>query len=135
MILTDDQRAVRDMAREFTKNELAPHAGAWDEAIAQHQSFANMLADIHTRLNAPRLLTLRAAGRRTQGVACLSDASQAKLYASEMAEFVCSKAIQIHGGDGFLEDYPVERHYRDARVTQIYEGTSEVQRMLIARSL
>ena len=135
MILTDDQRAVRDMAREFAQNELAPHAGAWDKPIAQHQSIANMLADMHTRLNAARLLTLHAAALRTQGVACLSEASQAKLYASKMAEFVCSKAIQIHGGYGFLEDYPVERHYRDARITQIYEGTSEVQRMLIARSL
>ena len=131
MILTDDQRAVRDMAREFAQKELAPHAGAWDKPIAQHQS----IADMHTRLNTARLLTLHAAGPRTQGVACLSEASQAKLYASEMAEFVCSKAIQIHGGHGFLEDYPVERHHRDARVTQIYEGTSEVQRMLIARSL
>ena len=135
MILTDDQRAVRDMAREFAKNELAPHAGAWDKAIAQHQSIANMLADMHTRLNAAQPLTLHAAALRTQGVACLSEASQAKFYASEMAEFVCAKAIQIHGGYGFLEDYPVERYYRDARVTQIYEGTSEVQRMLIARSL
>ena len=98
MILTDDQRAVRDMAREFAQNELAPHAGAWDKASAQHQSIANMLADMHTRLNAARLLTLHAASLRTQGSACLSEASQAKLYASEMAEFVCSKAIQIHGG-------------------------------------
>jgi acyl-CoA dehydrogenase len=72
---------------------------------------------------------------RTEGLPCLSEASQAKLYASELAEWVCSKAIQIHGGYGYLEDYPVERHYRDARITQIYEGTSEVQRMVIARSL
>jgi alkylation response protein AidB-like acyl-CoA dehydrogenase len=66
---------------------------------------------------------------------CLSEASQAKLFASEMAERVCSQAIQSHGGYGYLEDYPVERHYRDARITQIYEGTSEVQRMVIARQL
>lgn len=66
---------------------------------------------------------------------CLSEASQAKLYASEMAERVCSDAIQIHGGYGYLQDYPVERHYRDARITQIYEGTSEVQRMVIARNV
>jgi alkylation response protein AidB-like acyl-CoA dehydrogenase len=72
---------------------------------------------------------------RDAGLPCLSEASQAKLYASELAEWVCSKAIQIHGGYGYLEDYPVERFYRDARITQIYEGTSEVQRMVIAREL
>ncbi len=103
--------------------------------IIEHQSIANMLADMHTRLNAARLLILHAARMRDEGLPCLSEASQAKLYASELAEWVCSKAIQIHGGYGYLEDYPVERHYRDARITQIYEGTSEVQRMLIARGL
>jgi alkylation response protein AidB-like acyl-CoA dehydrogenase len=123
-------RAAFDAAVAYAKERKQ-----FDKPIAQHQSIANMLADMHTRLNAARLLTLHAADLRTQGVACLSEASQAKLYASEAAEFVCSKAIQIHGGYGFLEDYPVERHYRDARITQIYEGTSEVQRMLIARGL
>ena len=103
--------------------------------IAEHQSIANMLADMHTRISAARLLILHAARMRTEGLPCLSEASQAKLYASELAEWVCSKAIQIHGGYGYLEDYPVERYYRDARITQIYEGTSEIQRMLIARSL
>jgi len=103
--------------------------------LIEHQSIGNMLADMHTRLNAARHLVMHAARLRTQGVPCLSEASQAKLYASELAEWVCSKAIQIHGGYGYLEDYPVERHYRDARVTQIYEGTSEVQRLLIARNL
>jgi alkylation response protein AidB-like acyl-CoA dehydrogenase len=103
--------------------------------IAEHQSIANMLADMHTRINAARMLILHAARMRTEGMRCLSEASQAKLYASELAEWVCSKAIQIHGGYGYLEDYPVERHYRDARITQIYEGTSEIQRMLIARNL
>ena len=94
-----------------------------------------MLADMHTRINAARLLILHAARMRTEGLPCLSEASQAKLFASELAEWVCSKAIQIHGGYGYLEDYPVERYYRDARITQIYEGTSEIQRMLIARNL
>ena len=94
-----------------------------------------MLADMHTRINAARLLILHAARMRTEGIPCLSEASQAKLYASELAEWVCSKAIQIHGGYGYLQDYPVERYYRDARITQIYEGTSEIQRMLIARGL
>jgi alkylation response protein AidB-like acyl-CoA dehydrogenase len=103
--------------------------------LAEHQSIANYLADMHTRINAARLLILHAARMRTEGIPCLSEASQAKLYASELAEWVCSKAIQIHGGYGFLQDYPVERHYRDARITQIYEGTSEIQRMLIARGL
>lgn len=103
--------------------------------IAEHQSIANMLADMHTRMNAARLLIIHAAQLRSQGQSCLSEASQAKLFASEVAEFVCSKAIQIHGGYGYLEDYEVERHYRDARITQIYEGTSEIQRMVIAREL
>ncbi len=103
--------------------------------IVEHQSIANMLADMHTRINAARLLVLHAARMRTEGLPCLSEASQAKLYASELAEWVCSKAIQIHGGYGYLEDYPVERYYRDARITQIYEGTSEIQRLVIAREL
>ena len=103
--------------------------------IVEHQSIANMLADMHTRINAARLMIHHAARMRTEGVPCLSEASQAKLYASELSEWVCSKAIQIHGGYGYLEDYPVERYYRDARITQIYEGTSEIQRMLIARNL
>jgi len=103
--------------------------------IAEHQSIANMLADMHTRLNAAHLLVLHAARLRAAGTPCLSEASQAKLFASEMAEWVCSKAIQVHGGYGYVKDYAVERHYRDARVTQIYEGTSEIQRMLIARAL
>jgi alkylation response protein AidB-like acyl-CoA dehydrogenase len=103
--------------------------------LVEHQSIANYLADMHTRINAARLLILHAARMRTEGIPCLSEASQAKLYASELAEWVCSKAIQIHGGYGYLADYPVERHYRDARITQIYEGTSEIQRLLIARNL
>ena len=105
------------------------------KAIAEHQSIANMLADMHMQINAARHMMLYAARLRTAGQPCLSEASQAKLFASEMAEKVCSMAIQVHGGYGYLEDYAVERHYRDARITQIYEGTSEVQRMLIARQL
>jgi alkylation response protein AidB-like acyl-CoA dehydrogenase len=103
--------------------------------LVEHQAIANMLADMHTRLNAAHLLVLHAARLRSEGAPCLSEASQAKLFASEMAEFVCSKAIQVHGGYGYIEDFPVERHYRDARITQIYEGTSEIQRLLIAREL
>jgi alkylation response protein AidB-like acyl-CoA dehydrogenase len=103
--------------------------------LIEHPPIAGYLADMHTRINAARLLILHAARLRSEGQPCLSEASQAKLYASELAEWVCSKAIQVHGGYGYLHDYPVERHYRDARITQIYEGTSEIQRMVIARDL
>ncbi|HIE1390823.1 TPA: acyl-CoA dehydrogenase family protein [Pseudomonas aeruginosa] len=103
--------------------------------IIEHQSVANLLADMHTQLNATRLLILHAARLKSVGLPCLSEASQAKLFASEMAERVCSHAVQIHGGYGYLEDYPVEKYYRDARITQIYEGSSEIQRLLIAREL
>jgi alkylation response protein AidB-like acyl-CoA dehydrogenase len=105
------------------------------QPIRQHQSIANMLADMDTRIHAARLMVLHAARLRSANAPCLKEASQAKLFASELAEAVCSDAIQIHGGYGFLEDYPVARHYRDARITQIYEGTSEVQRLVIARAL
>jgi alkylation response protein AidB-like acyl-CoA dehydrogenase len=106
----------------------------FSQPIAEFGSIGNMLADMQMSINAARLLTHHAARLRTQGLPCLTEACQAKLFASEMAERVCSKAIQIHGGYGYLEDYAVERHYRDARVTQIYEGTSEIQRLVIARS-
>src|SRR5690606_8862319 len=103
--------------------------------IAEYQAISHTLADMETRLNAARLLVHHAARLRMAGAPCISEASQAKLFASETAEWVCSKAIQIHGGYGYLEDYPVERHYRDARVTQIYEGTSEIQKIVIARNI
>jgi alkylation response protein AidB-like acyl-CoA dehydrogenase len=107
----------------------------FDRPIGEFGSIGNMLADMETSINAARMLTLHAARLRGAGESCLSEACQAKLYASEMAERVCSKAIQVHGGYGYLEDYEVERHYRDARITQIYEGTSEIQRLVIARAL
>ena len=107
----------------------------FDRPIAEFGSIGAMLADMETSINAARLLTHHAARMRTAEVPCLLEACQAKLCASEMAERVCSKAIQIHGGYGYLEDYAVERHYRDARITQIYEGTSEIQRLVIARGL
>ncbi len=107
----------------------------FDKPIGEHQSIANLLADMHTQINAARLLTLHAARLRSAGQPCLPEASQAKLFASEMAERVCSKALQVHGGYGYLEDFPVQRYYRDARITQIYEGASEIQRLLIAREL
>jgi alkylation response protein AidB-like acyl-CoA dehydrogenase len=107
----------------------------FDRPIGEFGSIGNMLADMETSINAARMLTLHAARLRSAGESCLSEACQAKLYASEMAEKVCTKAIQIHGGYGYLEDYSVERFYRDARITQIYEGTSEIQRLVIAREL
>ncbi len=123
-------RAALDAALAYAKER-----NQFGKKIVEHQSVGNMLADMHTRINAARLMILHAAKMRDVGLPCLSEASQAKLYASELAEWVCSKAIQIHGGYGYLEDYPVERYYRDARITQIYEGTSEIQRMVIAREL
>ena len=123
-------RAAFEAALAYAKDRTQ-----FGKKLVEHQSIANMLADMHTRINAARLLILHAARLRTEGIACLSEASQAKLYASELAEEVCTHAIQIHGGYGYLRDYPVERHYRDARITQIYEGTSEIQRLLIARNL
>lgn len=108
---------------------------AFGRPIVEHQAVAFKLADMATQIEAARLMVLHAAQLRDAGQPCLSQASMAKLFASEMAEKVCSDAIQIHGGYGYLADYPVERIYRDVRVTQIYEGSSEVQRMVIARGL
>ncbi len=103
--------------------------------INQHQAIAFRLADMATQIEAAHQLVLSAARLRDAGVPCLKEACMAKLFASEMAERVCSDAIQIHGGYGYLTDFPVERIYRDVRVCQIYEGTSDVQRMVIAREL
>jgi alkylation response protein AidB-like acyl-CoA dehydrogenase len=88
-----------------------------------------------TALDAARQLVWHAAVLRDAGQPCLKEASMAKLFASEMAERVCSDAIQIHGGYGYVADFPVERIYRDVRVCQIYEGTSDIQRMVIGRAL
>ncbi|MBP2312903.1 acyl-CoA dehydrogenase [Azospirillum soli] len=103
--------------------------------IIQHQAVAFRLADMATRVEAARQLVLHAASLRDAGEPCLKEAAMAKLYASEMAERVCSDAIQIHGGYGYLNDFPVERIYRDVRVCQIYEGTSDIQRLVISRAL
>jgi alkylation response protein AidB-like acyl-CoA dehydrogenase len=123
-------RAAFEAALAYAKSRRQ-----FDRPIAEFGSIGNMLADMHTAINSARLLTHHAAKLRGAALPCLSEACQAKLAASEMAERVCSNAIQIHGGYGYLEDYNVERHYRDARITQIYEGTSEIQRLLIARTL
>ncbi|MBV9554428.1 MAG: acyl-CoA dehydrogenase family protein [Alphaproteobacteria bacterium] len=108
---------------------------AFGQKIVAHQAVAFRLADMATQLAAARGLILDAAQRRDDGEPCLQQAAMAKLYASEMAERVCSDAIQIHGGYGYLADFPVERIWRDVRVCQIYEGTSDIQRLVIAREL
>ncbi|WP_126975833.1 acyl-CoA dehydrogenase family protein [Frigidibacter oleivorans] len=123
-------RGAFEAALAYAKERIA-----FGRPIIEHQAVAFRLADMATRIEAARLLVLRAAMMKEAGKPCLTEASMAKLYASEMAEEVCSAAIQIHGGYGYLGDYPVERIYRDVRVAQIYEGTSEVQRLVIARNL
>ncbi|HEX6956698.1 MAG TPA: acyl-CoA dehydrogenase family protein [Ferrovibrio sp.] len=125
------------MARAAFEAALA-YAGerqAFGTAIRNHQAVAFKLADMATRIEAARQMVLNAARLKEAGLPCLKEASMAKLFASEMAERVCSDAIQIHGGYGYLADFPVERIYRDVRVCQIYEGTSDVQRLVISRAL
>ena len=115
--------------------QYAKDRTSFGKAIIDHQAVGFKLADMATQLEAARALTLHAAAMRDAGLPCLKEAAMAKLFASEMAEQVCSHAIQIHGGYGYLSDFPVERIYRDVRVCQIYEGTSDVQKILIQRSL
>jgi alkylation response protein AidB-like acyl-CoA dehydrogenase len=103
--------------------------------IATRQAVAFKLADMRVALDAADLLTMRAAWRKENGLAFSREASMAKLVASEAAVRVCQDAVQIHGGYGYVREFPVERHFRDARVTTIYEGTSEIQRLVIARSV
>lgn len=123
-------RAAFEAARDYAKDRIA-----FGKPIIEHQAVAFRLADMATKIEAARQLVLHAAELKEAGEPCLTEASMAKLYASEMAETVCSDAIQIHGGYGYMADYPVERIYRDVRICQIYEGTSDVQRIVIARSL
>jgi alkylation response protein AidB-like acyl-CoA dehydrogenase len=105
------------------------------QPIIRHQAVGNMLADCATWLDAARLLVLRAAWSKEQGRPVTALSARAKLLASEKAVEICDLALQIHGGYGYTRDFPVERGYRDARVTRIYEGTSEIQRIVIAREL
>lgn len=123
-------RAAYEAARDYARERIA-----FGKPIIQHQAVGFRLADMATRIEAARALVLSAASLKEVGLPCLKQASMAKLFASEMAEQVCSDAIQIHGGYGYLADFPVERIYRDVRVCQIYEGTSDVQRLVIARDL
>jgi butyryl-CoA dehydrogenase len=103
--------------------------------IIEHQAVNFRLADMATQIEAARQLYLHAAALRDAGKPCLKEASMAKLFASEMAERVCSDAIQIHGGYGYVADFPVERLWRDVRVCKIYEGTSDIQRLVIGRAI
>jgi butyryl-CoA dehydrogenase len=102
--------------------------------IASLEAIQFMIADMATEVDAARLLVYRAAWCKDNGRPYAAEAAMAKLFASETATRVAGKAIQIHGGYGFTESYPVERAYRDAKITEIYEGTSEVQRMVIAKN-
>ena len=103
--------------------------------IAEFQAIQFKLADMATQTEAARLLTMQAAASKDAGRKTTQQSAMAKLFASEMAERVCSDALQIHGGYGYVADFPVERIWRDVRVCQIYEGTSDIQRLVIARSL
>jgi butyryl-CoA dehydrogenase len=104
-------------------------------AISDFQAVQWMLADMATQVDAARLLAYRAAFLKNQGLPYLKEAAMAKLFAAETAMSVTTKAVQIHGGYGYIKDYPVERYFRDAKITEIYEGTSEMQRMTIAKQL
>jgi butyryl-CoA dehydrogenase len=105
------------------------------QPIASFQAIQWMLADMATKIDAARLLTYRAAFLKDSHAPFMKESSMAKVFAAETAMFVTSKAIQIHGGYGYIKDYPLERYFRDAKITEIYEGTSEMQRMTIARQL
>jgi len=103
--------------------------------IIQHQSIGNYLADMATRVDAARLLVYRAAWMKEQGLVHSMESSMAKLFAGDTAMWVADRAVQILGGYGYTKDFPVERYFRDAKITQIYEGTQEMQRVVIARAL
>ena len=123
-------RAAFEAALRYAKERVA-----FGQPIFEHQAVNFRLADMATRIEAARQLIRHAAALKDAGRPCLKEAAMAKLFASEMAERVCSDAIQIHGGYGYVADYPVERIWRDVRVCQIYEGTSDIQRILIGRAL
>jgi alkylation response protein AidB-like acyl-CoA dehydrogenase len=103
--------------------------------IHEFQAVGFTLADMATRIKAARLLTYEAAWRKDQGLDYVKDAAMAKLFASETAMWVATKAIQLHGSNGYSKEYPVERYFRDAKITEIYEGTSEIQRLVISREI
>ncbi|MCV2217261.1 acyl-CoA dehydrogenase [Thauera sp. Sel9] len=115
--------------------KYAQERETFGKPIFEHQAVNFRLADMATQLEAARQLVWHAASLKDAGRPCLKEASMAKLFASEMAERVCSDAIQVHGGYGYVTDFPVERIYRDVRVCQIYEGASDIQRLVIGRAL
>jgi butyryl-CoA dehydrogenase len=123
-------RAAYEKAVAYAKERKA-----FGGPIAGLQAIQFMIADMATELDAARLLTLRAAGMKDKGVKHTAESAMAKLYASEMSTRVTHKALQVHGGYGYITEYAVERHYRDARITEIYEGTSEIQRVVIAGNM
>ena len=123
-------RAALDAAIEYANERKT-----FGVELVQHQAVAFRLADMATQIEAARQLIFHAASLKDAGQPCLKEASMAKLFASTMAERVCSDAIQIYGGYGYVNDFPVERIYRDVRVSQIYEGASDIQRLLIAREI
>ncbi|MBS0544681.1 MAG: acyl-CoA dehydrogenase [Proteobacteria bacterium] len=115
--------------------KYAQERESFGKPIFEHQAVNFRLADMATQLEAARQLVWHAASLKDAGRPCLKEASMAKLFASEMAERVCSDAIQVHGGYGYVTDFPVERIYRDVRVCQIYEGASDIQKLVIGRAL
>lgn len=123
-------RAAFEAALDYAKTRES-----FGKPLIEHQAVSFRLADMATQLDAARLLVWRAAALKDAGEPCLTEASMAKMFASEMAEKVASDAIQIHGGYGYVSDFPVERIYRDVRVCQIYEGANDIQRMVIGRAL
>ncbi|MEJ5862683.1 acyl-CoA dehydrogenase [Pseudomonas farsensis] len=123
-------RAAFEVARDYARERQS-----FGKPLVEHQAVAFRLADMATRIAVARQMVLHAAALRDAGRPALVEASMAKLFASEMAEKVCSDALQTLGGYGYLSDFPLERIYRDVRVCQIYEGTSDIQRMVIARNL
>jgi len=123
-------RAAFEVARDYANERQS-----FGKKLIEHQAVAFRLADMATRIAVARQMVLHTAALRDAGRPALVEASMAKLFASEMAEKVCSDALQTLGGYGYLSDFPLERIYRDVRVCQIYEGTSDIQRMVIARNL
>ncbi|WP_077035667.1 acyl-CoA dehydrogenase family protein [Pelomonas sp. KK5] len=123
-------RAAFEAALKYSKERVT-----FGQPIFEHQVIGHKLAEMATQIEAARQLIWHAAALKDAGQPCLKEAAMAKLFATEMAEKVCSAAIQVHGGYGYVSDFPVERIYRDVRVCQIYEGTSEVQKILIGRAL
>ncbi len=123
-------RAAFEAAAEYANDRKT-----FGKRIIDHQAIAFMLADMEVELEAARMLTYRAANLKQKGVRHTKASAMAKLYASEMANKVAKNAIQVFGGNGYVTEYPVERHFRDAKITEIYEGTSEIQRIVIASSL